>query len=154
MVYPYLIGLRVLLASIRSGALSLPVRVITFTTWYYNLLQDPGRVWPGKKMAGRMGNKRITTQNLAVVRVDTSLDLIFVRGAVPGVDDAYVLIRDAKKKMSALSSANQVKGLFEKVLPTGVDDMPFPAGTAEMAKVLPPIIEAPSYRRSPFIPHE
>jgi len=116
--------------------------------------QDPGRIWPGKKMAGRMGNKRITTQNLAVVRVDTSLDLIFVRGAIPGVDDAHVLIRDAKKKMTALSSANQAKGLYEKVLPKGVDDMPFPAGTADLARVLPPIIEAPAYRRSPFIPQE
>lgn len=105
-------------------------------------------------MAGRMGNKRITTQNLAVVRVDTALDLIFVRGAIPGVDDAHVLVRDAKKKMNALSSANQAKGLYEKVLPKGVDDMPFPAGTADLARVLPPIIEAPAYRRSPFIPQE
>ncbi|TFK76305.1 translation protein [Pluteus cervinus] len=114
--------------------------------------QDPGRVWPGKKMAGRMGNKRITTQNLAVVRVDTNLDLIFVRGPVPGVDDAHVLIRDAKKRMTAMSSANQAKGLYEKVLPKGVDDLPFPAGTPEMAKGLPTIIEAPAYRKSPFIP--
>jgi large subunit ribosomal protein L3 len=118
------------------------------------MLQDPGRIWPGKKMAGRMGNKRITTQNLAVVRIDTSLDLIFVRGAVPGVDDAHVLIRDATKKMTALSSANQAKGLYEKVLPKGVDDLPFPAGTAELARMLPPVIEAPAYRRSPFIPQE
>jgi len=117
-------------------------------------LQDAGRVWPGKKMAGRMGNKRITTQNLAVVRIDTSLDLIFVRGAVPGVDDAHVLIRDAKKNMTALGSANQAKGLYEKVLPKGVDDLPFPAGTTELARTLPPVIEAPAYRKNPFIPQE
>ncbi|KAG5653835.1 hypothetical protein H0H81_010108 [Sphagnurus paluster] len=116
--------------------------------------QDPGRIWPGKKMAGRMGGKRITVQNLHVVRVDTALDLIFVRGNVPGVDDAQVMIRDAKKKMNALSSHNQAKGLYEKVLPKGVDDLPFPAGTVELAKVLPPIIEAPAYRRSPFTPQE
>ncbi|KAJ7097847.1 translation protein [Mycena belliarum] len=116
--------------------------------------QDPGRVFPGKKMAGRLGGKRITTQNLAVVRVDTSLDLVFVRGAVPGVDDAHVLITDAKKKMVAVSHHNQAKGLYEKVLPTGVDDLPFPAGTAKLAKSLPSIIEAPAYRRSPFIPQE
>jgi large subunit ribosomal protein L3 len=101
-----------------------------------------------------MGNKRITTQNLAVVRIDTSLDLIFVRGPVPGVDDAHVLIHDAKKKVIALGSANQAKGLYEKVLPKGVDDLPFPAGTAELARALPPVIEAPAYRRSPFIPQE
>ncbi|KAJ7509983.1 translation protein [Mycena galericulata] len=116
--------------------------------------QDPGRVFPGKKMAGRLGGKRITTQNLAVVRIDTTLDLVYVRGAVPGFDDAHVLITDAKKKMIALSSHNQAKGLYEKVLPTGVDDLPFPAGTAKLAKTLPSIIESPAYRRSPFIPQE
>lgn len=104
-------------------------------------------------MSGHMGNKQVTVQNLAVVRIDTSLDLIFVKGAVPGVDDAHVLVRDAKK-ISAVGSHNQVKGLYEKVLPKGVDDLPFPAGTAELAKALPPIIEAPSYRRSPFVPLE
>ncbi|KAF8163386.1 translation protein [Crassisporium funariophilum] len=115
--------------------------------------QDPGRVFPGKKMAGHMGNKRITTQSLAVVRVDTALDLIFIKGAVPGFDDAQVLIYDAKK-VRAVGAHNSAKGLYEKVLPKGVDDLPFPAGTAELAKTLPPIIEAPSYRRSPFIPQE
>ncbi|KAF4615130.1 hypothetical protein D9613_003156 [Agrocybe pediades] len=116
--------------------------------------QDPGRVFPGKKMAGRMGNKRITTQNLPVIRVDTALNLIYVKGTVPGVDDAHVLVSDAKKKMVALSNHNQAKGLYEKVLPKGVDDLPFPAGTVELAKTLPPVIEAPAYRRSPFLPLE
>ncbi|KAF8212120.1 ribosomal protein L3 [Mycena galopus ATCC 62051] len=116
--------------------------------------QDPGRVFPGKKMPGRLGGKRITTQNLAVVRVDTTLDLVFVRGAVPGIDDAHVLICDAKKRMVALGSHNQAKGLYEKVLPTGVDDLPFPAGTVKLAKTLPSIIESPAYRTSPFIPQE
>ncbi|KAG6814490.1 hypothetical protein H0H92_000015 [Tricholoma furcatifolium] len=115
--------------------------------------QDPGRIWPGKKMAGHMGNKRVTAQNLAVVRVDSALDLIFVRGNVPGVDDAQVLIRDAKK-LTAVGAHNQAKGLYEKVLPKGVDDLPFPAGTAELAKTLPTVIEAPAYRRSPFTPIE
>lgn len=100
-----------------------------------------------------MGNKRITTQNLAVVRIDTELDLIFVKGTVPGVDDAHVLIRDAKKKV-AIGNHNQQKGLYEKVLPKGVDDLPFPAGTSELSKTLPAVIEAPSYRRSPFLPQE
>ncbi|KAG6837294.1 hypothetical protein H0H93_011896 [Arthromyces matolae] len=116
--------------------------------------QDPGRIWPGKKMAGRMGGEQITVQNLAVVRVDSALDLIFVKGNIPGADDAQVMVRDAKKKMNALSAHNQVKGLYEKVLPKGVDDLPFPAGTEELAKTLPAIIEAPAYRRSPFTPLE
>ena len=117
-------------------------------------MKDPGRIWPGKKMAGRTGNERITVQNLPVIRIDSRLDLVYVKGAIPGVDDAHVLIRDAKKKMVSLGRANQVKGLYEKVLPKGVDDLPFPVGTAELAKKLPAILEAPAYRKSPFIPPE
>ncbi|KAJ7581223.1 translation protein [Mycena floridula] len=116
--------------------------------------QDPGRVYPGKKMSGRMGGTQVTKQNLAVIRIDTNLDLVYLRGSVPGVDDAQVMVRDAKKKMTALSMHNQAKGLYEKVLPTGVDDLPFPAGTAELAQTLPSVIETPTYRRSPFIPRE
>ncbi|KAM5534064.1 hypothetical protein V8D89_012245 [Ganoderma adspersum] len=117
--------------------------------------QDPGRVWPGKKMAGRLGGERTTTQNLAVVRVDSELELIFVRGAVPGVDDAQVMIRDAKKKMTQLAQHNEAKGNFEKILPRGLVDLPFPAGTKELARQLPPVIQAPSSRVSdPFVPRE
>jgi large subunit ribosomal protein L3 len=102
-----------------------------------------------------MGNKRRTTQNLTVVRVDTQLDLIFVRGHVPGVDDAQVLVKDAKKKMICMGRVAHEKGLRDKVLPMGVSDLPFPAGTVEMAKNYPPIIEALSSRTtSPFIPRE
>ena len=106
-------------------------------------------------MAGRLGGERITTQNLTVVRVDSDLDLIFVRGCVPGVDDAHVMIRDAKKKMTQLSQHNNAKGNMEKVLPKGLVDLPFPAGTKELAQTLPSVIEAPSSRISnPFIPRE
>jgi large subunit ribosomal protein L3 len=104
-------------------------------------------------MAGHMGGNQVTVQNLAVVRVDTSLNLIYVRGAVPGVDDAPVYVRDAKKIM-AQGKAYAAKGRTDKILPKGVDDLPFPAGTEELAKTLPSIIEAPAYRRSPFVPPE
>lgn len=116
--------------------------------------QDPGRVWPGKKMAGRMGGVRRTTQNLAVMRIDTNLDLIFVRGCVPGVDDAHVLIRDAKKNMTHKALVNYAKGNFDKILPKNLVTLPFPAGTKELAKTLPPVIVCPSTRSSPFIPRE
>jgi len=49
---------------------------------------------------------------------------------------------------------SQEKGWYDKILPKGVDDLPFPAGTKEMAKQLPPIIIAPSQRQSPFISTE
>ncbi len=71
--------------------------------------QDPGKVFKGKKMAGHMGAQRVTTQNLMVVSTDPEQGLILVRGAVPGSDDGWVLVRDA------------VKGSLP-------EDAPFPAG--------------------------
>jgi len=116
--------------------------------------QDPGRVFPGKKMAGRLGGERTTVQNLEVVRIDTALDLIFVRGAVPGVDDAFVMVRDAKKKM-AIGKHNWEKGLEGegKVLPKNVEALPFPAGTKDMAQAegMPQIIQGKTKRiNDPF----
>lgn len=60
--------------------------------------QDPGRVWKGKKMAGRMGNKRVTKQNLRVVKIDRGRNLLYVLGAVPGNKGEWVEIRDAVKR--------------------------------------------------------
>lgn len=60
--------------------------------------QDPGRVFKGKKMAGQMGNVRVTTQNLKVVLTDPVRGLVLVRGAVPGSKGGYVRISDAIKK--------------------------------------------------------
>ncbi|MEM8593945.1 MAG: 50S ribosomal protein L3 [Pseudomonadota bacterium] len=59
--------------------------------------QTPGRVWKGKKMAGHMGARQITTQNLEVVRVDLERNLIMVKGAVPGAPGGDVVIRPAIK---------------------------------------------------------
>src|SRR5262252_7598429 len=55
--------------------------------------QDPGRTFPGKKMAGHLGAERVTTQNLKIVSVDQDRGLILVKGAVPGAEGGYVLIR-------------------------------------------------------------
>ena len=59
--------------------------------------QDPGKVFKGKKMAGHMGNTRVTTQNVEVVSTDTDRGLILIRGAVPGSKGAWILVRDAAK---------------------------------------------------------
>jgi len=59
--------------------------------------QDPGRVFPGKRMAGHLGNVRRTVQNLVVVRVDAERQLLLVRGAVPGSDGHDVVVRPAVK---------------------------------------------------------
>ena len=86
--------------------------------------QDPGKVFKGKKMAGHMGDRRVTTQNLEVVSTDEARGLIMVRGAVPGAEGGWVLVRDAVKAK----------------LP---EDLPFPAalmqaaGQAEAAEAAP-----------------
>ncbi len=74
--------------------------------------QDPGKVFKGKKMAGRMGGERVTVHNLKVVATDTDRGIIMVKGAVPGASNGFVLVSDAVKKK----------------LPDGV---PFPASVAE-----------------------
>lgn len=60
--------------------------------------QDPGRTFPNKKMAGHLGVEQVTIQNLRVVATDADKGLVMVRGAVPGNDGGYVLIRDAVKR--------------------------------------------------------
>ncbi len=75
--------------------------------------QDPGRIWKGKKMAGHMGDVRVTTQNLEVVSTDPDRGLILVKGAVPGAKGGWVLVRDAVKRP----------------LP---EEAPFPAGLVAM----------------------
>src|SRR3954465_3245912 len=60
--------------------------------------QDPGKTFKNKKMAGHLGVERVTTQNLRVVQVDVDGGLILVRGAVPGHQGGWVLVRDAAKR--------------------------------------------------------
>ena len=60
--------------------------------------QDPGRVFKGKKMAGHMGDRQVTVQNLEVVGTDPEKGLIMVRGAVPGAEGGWLLVRDAVRR--------------------------------------------------------
>ena len=60
--------------------------------------QTPGRVFKGKKMAGQMGSKRRTAQNLTVVRVDSERNLLLVKGSVPATKGAKVIVRSAVKQ--------------------------------------------------------
>jgi large subunit ribosomal protein L3 len=59
--------------------------------------QTPGRVFKGKKMAGQMGDERVTTQNLEVVRVDLDRNLLLIKGAVPGAPGGHVMVRPSVK---------------------------------------------------------
>jgi len=60
--------------------------------------QDPGKTFKNKKMAGHLGQERVTTLNLSVARVDADKNLIMVHGAIPGARGDYVLVRDAIKR--------------------------------------------------------
>ncbi|KAI7833445.1 translation protein [Kickxella alabastrina] len=58
---------------------------------------NPGRVYPGKKMPGRMGGKNVTVMRLPVMKVDTALNCIWVKGSVPGHDEQFIKVRDSTK---------------------------------------------------------
>ena len=60
--------------------------------------QDPGRVFKGKKMAGHMGVKKITKQNLQLIEIDESNNLLIVKGSIPGKKNSVVFVKDAVKK--------------------------------------------------------
>jgi large subunit ribosomal protein L3 len=87
--------------------------------------QDPGKVFKGKKMAGHLGQDRVTTQNIQIVSTDVERGLIFVRGAVPGANGSYVLVSDAVKKAAP-------------------KDLPFPAALRSAATAAEPAAEAPA----------
>jgi large subunit ribosomal protein L3 len=62
-----------------------------------SMAQDPGRVFPGKRMAGQYGNVHRTVQTLKIVRVDAARGLLLVKGAVPGADGGHIVVRPAAK---------------------------------------------------------
>jgi large subunit ribosomal protein L3 len=77
--------------------------------------QDPGRTFKGKKMSGHLGVERVTTLNLEVARVEADKGLLFIKGAVPGAKNGFVLVRDAIKRDAP-------------------KDAPFPAALVEAAQ--------------------
>ncbi|ORX37803.1 translation protein [Kockovaella imperatae] len=96
--------------------------------------QDPGRIWKGKKMPGRMGGKQRTTHNLLVHRVDKELNLIFVRGAVPGFDDAVISVRDAVRATKWKAENEFKRGKPDgEWLAEGVKTLPLPTVTVQQA---------------------
>ncbi|MBB3972027.1 50S ribosomal protein L3 [Hansschlegelia beijingensis] len=74
--------------------------------------QDPGKVFKNKKMAGHMGDVRVTTQNLRVVSTDVERGLILVEGAVPGAKGGWILVRDAVK--TKLPEGTPMPGSFRE----------------------------------------
>ncbi|KAK0551084.1 hypothetical protein OC846_000825 [Tilletia horrida] len=123
--------------------------------------QDPGRVFPGKKMAGRMGGTaHRTVQNVKVLRVDSRDELLFVQGQVPGPEQGVVYVTDAKRALvnkaafpfsvgklrsGQLAHGNEPASAY---LPDGIENLPFPAGTKEMARSMPEVIEVGPVKRA------
>ncbi len=60
--------------------------------------QDPGRVFKGKKMAGRMGNRRVTKQNLKIIEIDSLNNLLIIKGSIPGKKNSIIYLKDSVKR--------------------------------------------------------
>jgi len=75
--------------------------------------QDPGKVFKGKKMAGHMGDKFRTIQNLEIIKSDLENNLIFVKGSVPGSKNSIVLIQKNAKRINRITSIEKNKKLIE-----------------------------------------
>ena len=60
--------------------------------------QDPGRVFKGKKMAGRMGNTKVTKQNLKIIEIDIQNNLLMIKGSIPGKKNSIIFLKDSVKK--------------------------------------------------------
>jgi large subunit ribosomal protein L3 len=70
-----------------------------------SMAQDPGRVFPGKKMSGHLGDVTVTTQNLDVIRIDEARQLLLVKGAIPGAKGGFVTVRPAVKAKASKGAA-------------------------------------------------
>ena len=70
--------------------------------------QDPGKVFKGKKMAGHMGDKLRTIQNLEIIKSDTENNLIFVKGSVPGSKNSFVLIKKTAKNVNRTTTIEKI----------------------------------------------
>jgi large subunit ribosomal protein L3 len=75
-----------------------------------SMAQDPGRVFPGKKMSGHLGDVTVTVQNLDIVRVDEARGLLMIKGAVPGAKNGFVTVRLAAKGQPKPAAAAPAKG--------------------------------------------
>jgi large subunit ribosomal protein L3 len=93
--------------------------------------QDPGKVFKGKKMPGRMGGERVTRDNLWVVKVDAERNLLYVKGTVPGNNGGIVRVTDARKKKPTVA-------------------LPYPTFIASAGEEIPAEIMAPHGDIDPY----
>ncbi len=71
--------------------------------------QDPGKVFKGKKMAGQMGNKLRTIQNIEIIKTDTENNLLYLKGSIPGSKNSEVIIKKAVKNIQKLSIPEKIE---------------------------------------------
>ena len=119
--------------------------------------QDPGRVFKGKKMAGHLGDERVTVQNLQVVSTDPEAGVILVRGAVPGAKGGWVFVRDAVKR--TLPEGIPLPGAVRKPVVDAtpeapVDETPADAEPAAEAAAEAPADAAEAQAETPETPAE
>ncbi|KAJ2626585.1 hypothetical protein H4R22_004755 [Coemansia sp. RSA 1290] len=100
---------------------------------------NPGRVYPGKKMPGRMGGKSVTVLRLPVMKVDTALNCIWVKGSVPGPDEQFIKVRDS------------IKLVKHRLFPEGAT-VPFPTFVSGQSPDLPRETIARVGGHDPLIP--
>ena len=99
--------------------------------------QDPGKVFKGKKMAGHMGNKFRTIQNLEVIKSDLENNLIFVKGSVPGSKNSLVLIQKNSKKINKITTLEKIKKLQAQT-PISPDKIKSKSKTSEKKETVSP----------------
>ena len=75
--------------------------------------QDPGKVFKGKKMAGHMGDKLRTIQNIEIIKTDSNNDLLYLKGSIPGSKNTEVLIKKSVKNLNKLNMAEKIE-IIEK----------------------------------------
>ena len=73
--------------------------------------QDPGKVFKGKKMAGHMGDKVRTMQNIEIIKSDLDNELLFVKGSIPGAKNTEVLVKKSIKNISKLTTKEKVEAI-------------------------------------------
>ena len=73
--------------------------------------QDPGKVFKGKKMAGHMGDKVRTMQNIEIIKSDLDNELLFIKGSIPGAKNSEVLVKKSIKNISKLTTKEKVEAL-------------------------------------------
>jgi large subunit ribosomal protein L3 len=75
--------------------------------------QDPGKVFKGKKMAGHMGDKLRTMQNIEIIRADLENELLYLKGSIPGAKNSEVLVKESVKNIKKLTMIEKIKAAEE-----------------------------------------